>query len=227
MDDGVAELARVLGAPTRLRMLDELMTPEDLSVTELARRARVARPTASEAVATLAAAGLVRTRRAGRTTRVRLAGPDVADLLEALSRIRPPQPPRGLREHARTDALRRARTCYDHLAGDLGVRLADALQQGGVVRRDLDGQWQMARGGRDVLARLGIPDGALQVPGRRALVRGCPDWTERRDHLAGRLGAAVCAHWLAAGLVRPLPGSRALLVDEGADTWLTALAGGE
>jgi hypothetical protein len=113
-----------------------------------------------------------------------------------------------LSESSRGEAIRRARTCYDHLAGRLGVSLADALEEEQLLG-PLDQGWTVTPAGERRLASLGVDLGALRER-RRTLIRPCLDWTERRPHVAGALGAALAERFLELGWVRRLPGSRAL-----------------
>jgi hypothetical protein len=121
------------------------------------------------------------------------------------------------------EALRRGRTCYDHLAGELGVRLADCLLSARVLSARPDGTWRLAEDGRRRLIGLGLDPAPIAASGRRPLVRACPDWTEHRPHAAGRLGAAICTFWLQTGMVRRLPRSRAVQVTPAAEDWLARL----
>ena len=216
----IAAVAKVIANPTRAEVLDALLSDRSLTVSAIAGEIGMARSTVSEAVGTLAHAGLVHRHRQGRVTMVHLAGEDVADALEAIGRIAAAPNPIGLRAVSRMQALRRARTCYDHLAGELGVRLADYLLLARVLSADPDGTWQLAEGGHRRLTELGIDPVLIAQTGRRPLVRACPDWTEHRPHVAGRVGAAICASWLELGIVRRLPGSRALQITEAAEDWL-------
>jgi DNA-binding transcriptional ArsR family regulator len=202
------ELGRVLAEPTRLRMLQELLGGTALPAGALAARVGVAPSTASAHLARLRAAGLIELHRHGRSHRAVLARPEVAEAVEALLRLAGAGPAPLPAAGGRT-ALRTARSCYDHLAGLLGVGLAGlAIDEGWVLVRD--GIWTVAPGGLEACsAALGLavrPNGAPSRP----LVRGCPDWTERRPHLAGRFGAALLTSVLEAGWVRRRPRDRAL-----------------
>jgi DNA-binding transcriptional ArsR family regulator len=226
----IASVAKVIGNSTCADVLDALLSDRSLTVSAIAGEIGMARSTVSEAVGTLASAGLVHRSRHGRVTVVRLAGHEVADALEALGRLARSPTPIGLRAVSRMNALRRARTCYDHLAGELGVRLADSLVSAEVISADPDGTWQLTDDGRRRLIELGIAPALIAQTGRRPLVRACTDWTEHRPHVAGRVGAAICASWLQLGVVRRLPGSRAVQITEAAEDWLRGLAytrGGE
>lgn len=155
------------------------------TVSELAHAARIATSTASEHVRVLHDAGFVRTLKQGRHRYVRLSGPQVAEVIERLANLAVPEPPRGLRQSVRARRLAYARTCYDHLAGRLGVALRDGLVSAGLVD-DRDGL-AVTRRGWDTFASLGIEVGRP----RRPVLRECLDWTERREHLAGALPAAI------------------------------------
>jgi hypothetical protein len=135
---------------------------------------------------------------------------------------RPPDPV-GLRAVSRMNALRRARTCYDHFAGELGVTLADRLLSGGVLTPGSEESWVLSEEGRQRLIKLGIDPVMICADGRRPLVRACPDWTENRPHVAGRLGAAICSFWMQSDMVRRLPASRAVRVMPSGEDWLARL----
>lgn len=218
----MAALGRLLASPARVTMLDALFDGRSWAVGELAAAARVAPSTASEHLRLLRVGGLVVAVAAGRFRRYRLAGGDVATALELLGTLAPPLASRGLADAARADALRAARTCYDHLAGRLGVAIADALVAGGLVR-DAGHGFQPTREGERVFVGVGIDTAALRRA-RRPYARACLDWSERRSHLAGGLGASLLARIEAVrGLerlptpraVRLLPPGRALLEELG------------
>jgi DNA-binding transcriptional ArsR family regulator len=200
-------VARLFADSSRIAMLEVLLDGREHSLGALADAAGVAASTATEHLAGLEQGGLVASRRDGRRRLVRLAGPDVADALESLAKLSRDGHVSGLRAWSRQEQLREARTCYDHLAGRLGVAIADAAVAEGAVTDDF------SLGPRAVswFARLGV-DLATVPCGRRPLVRACTDWTERREHLAGALGAAICMHVLEAGWALRRPSSRALRV---------------
>jgi DNA-binding transcriptional ArsR family regulator len=218
-------IGRLLGEPARAAMLDALLGGEAMAAGELARVAGVSAPTASEHLGRLREGGLVEPIASGRHRYYRLASPDVAQVLEALSLLAPVVPPRPVRSlrQARTDeAMRLARTCYDHLAGQVGVALHDALVMRGALLPGGDGYLLSADGER-LLGGLGVPVAAARAA-RRHFARPCLDYTHRRPHLAGALGAAVCSRLLAAGwLVRRAPGQRALRVTDAGRAALTDL----
>jgi DNA-binding transcriptional ArsR family regulator len=189
--DGAAEMARLAGAladRTRASFCLALLDGRAWTAGELAQRAGVARSTASEHLDRLVADGLIVEERQGRHRYVRLADADTAELIEFLS-ARAPVPsgaPGSLRAATARTALQRGRTCYDHLAGWLGVTITDAM----IERRLLDA-WELTPGGMAWLGDLGV-DVRGARDSRRPFVRRCLDWTERRPHLAGGSAAALC-----------------------------------
>jgi DNA-binding transcriptional ArsR family regulator len=206
-------IGRLLGEPARAAMLDALLSGEALAAGELARVAGVSAPTASEHLARLHEGGLVARVAAGRHRYYRLASPEVAEVLEALSLLVEERPVRSLRQSRADEAMRLARTCYDHLAGQLGVDVHDKLVARGALRPGGDG-YDLSDDGERLLGDLGVAVGAARTA-RRAFARPCLDFTHRRPHLAGALGAAVCAHMLDVGwVVRRVSGERALRVTD-------------
>jgi DNA-binding transcriptional ArsR family regulator len=205
-DVDIAAVAAVIGHPARARMLGALAGGRALPAADLARAAGVAPSTASAHLARLAEAGLVTVECRGRHRFHRLADVRVADAIEGLAAIAPPLPVRSLRESERTAAMRAARSCYDHLAGAVGVAVADALCARGAL--DLD---SLALRDPGPLRALGVDANGLRG-GRRPLTRSCLDWSERRPHLAGRLGAAVLDALLESGWLVRRPGGRAIAV---------------
>jgi DNA-binding transcriptional ArsR family regulator len=205
----LSDVAAVLAEPSRATMCLALFDGRAWTVGELARAAGVAPSTASEHVGTLVDAGFVRTLRQGRHRYVRLAGPEVAGLIERLAQHAGPEPPRSLRADLRARRLAAARTCYDHLAGRLGVAVRDGMLATGLLD-DADGLC-VTRAGRAVLAELGVEPRRT----RRPLVADCLDWTERREHLSGALPAALLERALAAGWLTRGP-DRAVRLDPGA-----------
>ncbi|WP_018259814.1 ArsR/SmtB family transcription factor [Methylobacterium sp. WSM2598] len=206
----IAQLGALIGDPARAAMMQALMDGRALTAGELAGVAGITPQTASGHLAQLTQAGLLAVARQGRHRYHRLAGPAVARLIEGLMQVAgeaAPGPPTGPRD-AR---LRLARTCYDHIAGRLGVALAEALAAAGWIEIAEEAGLVTPTG----LARLTALGVALPAPGRARgapLCRPCLDWSERRPHLAGRLGAALCAHGLDQGWIRREAGSRALLI---------------
>ncbi|RKR87827.1 ArsR family transcriptional regulator [Micromonospora pisi] len=206
---GLAALAGLLADRTRATICLALLDGRAWTATELARHAQVAASTATGHLNLLVDGGLLTQERQGRHRYVRLAGPGTAELIELLTANLPhrPEPVSSLSMARQRGALAQGRTCYDHLAGKLGVGIADAM----TARGHLD--W--ARGltltepGTAWLRGLGValpPSGS----GRRPVVRSCLDWTERRPHLAGAVGAALCRYAFDAGWITRIGTSRAV-----------------
>lgn len=203
MKDGpvIAAVAALLGDPARANMLTALMDGRALTVSELAEAAGVALPTASGHLSKLEAAELLSAEKQGRHRYFRLSGPDVAQVLEGLMGLAQRTGAVRVRTGPKDDALRKARVCYDHLAGERGVALMQGLVRQGWISGEAEPRVTAA--GRSRLAGIGIDMDALEH-GRRPVCRTCLDWSERRSHLGGALGAAVLArivgqHWASRG----------------------------
>ncbi|MFN4087649.1 MAG: ArsR/SmtB family transcription factor [Alphaproteobacteria bacterium] len=204
----IAALATLLGDPARANMLAALMAGSALTAGELAREAGIMPQTASSHLARLVEARLLAVEIQGRHRYFRIAGPEVAEAVEAIMGLAAHVGRLRTRPGPKDPALRRARICYDHLAGEMGTLLYDALAAGGVIAATADGLGVTAAG-RTVLAAEGIDVEALErMP--RPVCRACLDWSERRHHLAGSLGAALVQMILARGWARREPGSRAV-----------------
>lgn len=204
------ELGSVLTAPGRLRLMQELLAGPPLPAGALAARVGLAPSTVSSHLARLAQAGLVRLEQAGRSRLARLADDDVAEAVEALLRLSGEPSVSSLSDDQRRTALRTARSCYDHVAGQLGVALADVgIRDGWLI--SAGGTWGVSdpsgeNASRALGLRLDIVDSA------RPLVRLCTDWTERRPHIAGRFGRAVLDAMLADGWLQRRRKDRALTI---------------
>jgi DNA-binding transcriptional ArsR family regulator len=209
-DADLAKVAGLIGDPHRASFLLALIGGGECSAGELADRAGASSSLASGHLAKLLDGGLVLAERRGRRRYYRLAGPEVARAIEGLLAIAPERRAASLRESTRGEAIRRARTCYDHLAGRLGVALTDSLGAQGVVCVADDG-WSLTDTGRRRLEAFGVDVGALETR-RRTLIRPCLDWTERRPHLAGALGASLAERIVELGWVERLPQTRALRI---------------
>jgi DNA-binding transcriptional ArsR family regulator len=211
MKDGphIAGIAALIGEPARAEMLTALLSGDQaLTATELAGIAGVTKQTASAHLARLLAAGLVALERQGRHRYFRLADRDVAQLLESLMGVAFRTGALRLRSSPREPALRKARVCYDHLAGDLGVQLLDSLVEQRRLRRR-GAALELTAAGRRWCAEVGIDLEALAHQ-RRPLCRPCLDWSVRRHHLAGALGAALLGRCLELGWLRRAKDSRVL-----------------
>lgn len=208
----IASLAALLGDPARAAMLTALMGGQALTAGELAAEAGIAPQTASAHLARLAEAGLVVREVQGRHRYARLAGSEVAEALEGLMGLAARTGRLRTRSGPRNQAMRRARVCYDHLAGEMGVRLHDALVEGGALVAAPEGL-ALSPEGRAWLVAQGVDVGALEAR-RRPLCRACLDWSERRHHLAGGVGAALLDLFLSRGWATRDPRSRAVLFGE-------------
>ena len=209
-DLDVAAVARLIGNPARATMLDLLLDGRAHSAGELAREARVAPSTASSHLADLADGALITAERVGRQQLYRIADPRVARAMEALAILAPVRQVHSLRQAIGDGQLRSGRTCYDHLAGQLGVALADALVAERILR-PRDGGFAITHYGENRLAALGV-DIAGARKRRRGYALACLDWSERRPHLAGALGAALCDRLLSLEWIRRRPGNRGVVV---------------
>jgi DNA-binding transcriptional ArsR family regulator len=207
----MAQVAALVGDPARASMLQALMDGRALTAGELAVAAGVAPQTASGHLAQLAGAGLVTVARQGRHRYHRLATPLVARMLESVMLVAASTAAPLARTGPGDARLRLARTCYDHIAGRLGVALADAMAAERWIEIE-DDAGLITPEGLTRLAAVGIDVTSPSSRNRKAmpLCRPCLDWSERRPHLAGRLGAALCAHGLDRGWIRKRAGSRAL-----------------
>ena len=209
----ISEIGALVGDPGRANMLSALLDGRALTASELAWSGGVAASTASEHLAKLVAGGLISVAKQGRHRYFRLASPEIARMLESMMVVAnnaDPAEPRRRATPRIAPNLRRARTCYDHLAGQLGVGIADRLvAQDIVVLGDEAGE--LTQSGLAWLERFGI---AAEPSGRtrRLLCRPCLDWSERRPHLAGRLGAALCRRCGELGWIERERDSRAVLV---------------
>lgn len=208
-----ADLSQLATAMTghRSAILLSLLGGSALSASEIARQVNISASLASNHLGKLRDAGLITVHPEGRRRRYRLAGPEVADLLEHMLTLAPARPAgSSLREHTRAAALSRARTCYDHLAGRLGVAVTDAMAEAGMIAHE-SLAFHLRPDGEEWLTDLGVDTDALHRA-RRALTRPCLDWTERRPHLAGAVGAAIAASFLDRSWVARIGGTRAVLV---------------
>ncbi len=209
----IARYAALIGDPARANMLTALMAGRALTATELAGEAGVTPQTASAHLARLEEAGMLRRERQGRSRYFTLAGPDVAAALEALMGLAAGRGGLRTRPGPRDAALRRARTCYDHLAGEAAVSILESLRADGRIAGEAE--LRLTEPGRAAFAGLGIDLASLEA-GRRPLLRPCLDWSERRAHLGGALGAALLSRLLALGWARRGEGRAVTITPEGA-----------
>ena len=208
--ESLAQWAALLADRTRAAFCLALLDGRAWTVGELARHAGVAVSTASEHADRLVAGGLLAQRKQGRHRYLQLAGPDVAALIETVSSAGAPVPPAPVVSMAAAHRRRNlafARTCYDHLAGFLGVGIADAMAARGLISRS-HGLALTPRGMTWLAALQIFPDRS----GKRPVLRECLDWTERRSHLAGQTGALLCRHAFDAGWIVRIGTDRAVKV---------------
>ncbi len=238
-DTDLAAVAALIADPGRARMLSALLDGRALPASMLAAEAGLSAPATSSHLNKLRAGGLVDVEASGRHRYYRLSGPHVAAVLEALATIAPVAPVRSLRQGTQAAALRAARSCYDHLAGRLGVAVTTALLDRQVLvavygvadasRRPGERlaaaltthPYRLGPDAEAVLGLLGVdlPDLLSASRSSRPLLRFCTDWTEQRHHLAGRLGAALLAALCHTGCVVRHPDRRSLtLTGHGATT---------
>ena len=229
-DADIASVGALVADPARARVLLALGDGRALPATVLAGEAGVAASTASAHLGKHVKGGLLVVERHGRQRYFRIAGPEVADLIEALARLSPAAPVRSLRQGTQAQAVRFARTCYDHLAGMVGTELMSAM-----LERELltggDGvfepgaadddrlsspgfalDYRLTASGADQLREFGIDFETL--PRRRPLIRYCVDWSEQRHHLAGSLGAAMATRMFELGWLSRARNSRAVHLSE-------------
>ncbi len=214
----LAGLAALIGDPARARMLTAVMSGTALTATELALEAGVAASTASAHLARLTEGQILAIERQGRHRYFRLHDAEIAEMLEELMGIASRHGPRR-RTGPADPALRVARVCYDHLAGEMGVWLMDQLRE----RRLIDGS-QLSRGAESFFMPFGI-DIASLLKLRRPLCRPCLDWSERRHHLGGALGAAILDRIFALRWARRELDSRAVVFSAGGERSLKRLFG--
>jgi DNA-binding transcriptional ArsR family regulator len=186
----IAMVASLVGDPARANMLTALMTGRALTAGELAAQAGITPQTASSHLAKLEAGRLIEQEKQGRHRYYRLTGPDVAGVLEGLDGLAARTGHMRVRTGPKDPALRRARICYDHLAGDLGVQMLDSMKQQRLVRQSKQAIELTPEGKRFLASALQIDAKTLAHP-RRPVCKACLDWSERRHHLAGTLGAAI------------------------------------
>lgn len=212
-----AEIAALAGDPARAGMLHALMGGRALTASELARVAGITPQTATGHLSRMTAAGLLSVEKQGRHRYHRLATPAVAQMMESIMRVASSQNPTRpkLSVGPRDAAMRAARTCYDHLAGRLGVALTDALVAHGHAELTSEAG-VITHSGVAFLSRIGIDVAALvERRARRSariLCRPCLDWSERRPHLAGSVGAELCSQSFAHGWLRRIEGTRAVAI---------------
>ncbi|MDH3596500.1 MAG: helix-turn-helix domain-containing protein [Rhodospirillales bacterium] len=224
VEPSFAIIGALIGVPARANILSALMDGRAQTATELAFHSGVSAQTASSHLAKLTDAKLLVAERHGRHRYYRLASPAVAEAIEPLTNLVAHRPVPARRKSKALEELRTARMCYDHLAGGLGVALTDALlAQGHLVPAGRD--FRVTAEGERFLARVGLDLKAVRAQ-RRIFARQCLDWSERRPHLGGALGAAFAARCLAGKWIRRAPeGRKVVMTPAGRDAFARLLPG--
>ncbi len=210
-EENVAAVAFLIADRGRAAMLMTLTDGRPRPAGVLAEAAGVTAQTASSHLAKLLAGGLVAVETEGRHRHYRLAGPRVAQVLEALAAVGQPEPARKLSVSLRTQQLRFARCCYDHLAGRIAVAMTDGMLERGFLTPEADQRYAVTGSGLDWFGRLGIDVGTLKAR-RWGLARQCLDWSEGQPHLAGPLGVEFMRRLCDDGWLRRRTSSRAIEV---------------
>lgn len=226
---GIAEIAALVGDPTRTAMLVVLMDGRALTATELANVAGVTPQTASSHLARLTDAGMLRVAQQGRHRYHRLASSTVAAMLEGIMAVAAEpgnRPNRKVRTGPLDTAMRRVRTCYDHLAGEIAVAIADRMGERGHIDH-LESGGELTDDGAAFLHSIGVDVDAAtaRVTRRRLLCRPCLDWSERRPHIAGTIGAALRTACFEQGWMRSVDGSRTVSITRQGELVLDAAFG--
>jgi DNA-binding transcriptional ArsR family regulator len=206
----IAEVAAAVGDPARANILCELLGGRALTATELAGVAGVTPQTTSGHLSKLMAARLLVLMKQGRHRYYRLAGPHVGQMLETMMNVALTGPPRFQPKSKLDEQMRQARTCYDHIAGVLGVGLAERLTERELVILG-DEAGEVTPAGEAFLAKLGVDLSRARAK-RRIFCRPCVDWSERRPHIGGAVGAALANRCFALKWIEPVRDSRALAI---------------
>ncbi|MBZ9909919.1 winged helix-turn-helix domain-containing protein [Mesorhizobium sp. BR115XR7A] len=203
----IARIASLVGDPARANMLNALMGGTALTASELALEAGVSLPTASSHLSKLMEGGLLTLASQGRHRYYGLAGPQVAGMIEAITGVAEAVGPKRVRPGPRDGAMRVARVCYDHLAGEQAVAMLDRLVEKNILVRN-DKEIRLGPSAASHFAAIGID---VYTEPRRPVCRACLDWSVRRSHLAGTLGAAILDKILAEKWARREKDSRAVI----------------
>lgn len=207
-DPDISLVAGLFADESRLAILFALAEGSACAASELAQRAGISAQTASAHLARLEGAGLVRVTARGRYRYYQLASDQVGAAVESLAALAPAAPALTTTQTTAAGALRFARTCYGHLAGAVGVAVADALRSRGYLE-DFSSGWALTRAGNAWFTRLGIDFESIRSP-RAPLLRTCLDWSERRFHLGGALGRAFAGHCFSMGWIGRMRQTRAV-----------------
>ncbi|MEQ6353517.1 helix-turn-helix domain-containing protein [Lysinibacillus sp. M3] len=212
INPNMAEIGSLLGETSRATMLASMMDGRFHTASELAYMAAIKPQTASFHLAKLVEGKLVKVEKQGRHRYFQLAGEEIAQLLESFLAISPPPEVRSLKQSSQMKLLQDARTCYDHLAGKLGVQLTESLLNAGFLKLE-EKQFLITAEGAQFFTDFGLDLDDLKRK-RRSFSHACLDWSERRYHLAGALGEGMLTHFLSLGWVTRVPAIRAIKVTE-------------
>ncbi len=212
INPNMAEIAALLGETSRATMLASMMDGRFHTASELAYMAAIKPQTASFHLAKLVDGKLIKVEKQGRHRYFQLADEEIAHFLESFLAISPPPEVRSLKQSSQMKLLQGARTCYDHLAGKLGVQLTDSLVNAGYLKLE-EKQFLITSEGAQFFTDFGLDLVDLKRK-RRSFSPACLDWSERRYHLAGALGQGILAHLLHLGWVTRVPSIRAIKVTE-------------
>jgi DNA-binding transcriptional ArsR family regulator len=219
----IARLGALIGDPARANILSALLSGKALTATELAAEAGITGQTASSHLKKMTEGGLIAQAKQGRHRYFTLAGPEVASVLEAVMGLAASKGHLRTRTGPKDPAMRAARVCYDHLAGDMAVRIFDSLQSRSFLTISSDkGGLGLTKNGEDFMLGFGIDLEAL-ANSRRPLCRACLDWSERRNHLAGSLGAAILTRFQEERWLRREPKSRVIHISPNGELALQKL----
>ncbi|WP_442604246.1 ArsR/SmtB family transcription factor [Paenibacillus sp. KN14-4R] len=211
VNSNVALIAALISEPSRAVILSVLMDGRLHTASELAANARIKPQTASFHLAKMVEAQAVSVQQQGRHRYYGIQNPEVAQVMESLLSIAPPVQIKSFRQAAEDQAIRQARTCYDHLAGYLGVQLTEALCNQKIIEEEEEKSYHVTKKGEAFFADLNI-DLAQVKTKRRAYCLQCLDWSERRYHLAGALGNAILERLLELNWIERMPKTRAIQV---------------
>lgn len=212
INPNMAEIASLLGETSRATMLASMMDGRFHTASELAYMAAIKPQTASFHLAKLVEGKLVKVEKQGRHRYFQLADEEIAHLLESFLAISPSPEVRSLKQSSQMKLLQGARTCYDHLAGKLGVQLTDSLVNAGYLQLE-EKEFLITAKGAQFFTDFGLDLDDLKRK-RRSFSHACLDWSERRYHLAGALGQGILTHLLSLGWVTRVPSIRAIKVTE-------------
>ena len=201
-------IAKLMAEPTRAIILECLMNGQALPASELAYMAKVSHPTISSHLAKLVEGNLLVMEQHGRHRYYRIASNEVAEVIEKLGTIAPPVEIRSLRQSSQLKQVRSGRTCYDHLAGELGVKITEALIEKEIVYLE-DGLYAVTEKGKEWFIQFGINIEEANTK-RRLFAKPCLDWSERRYHMSGWLGSAIATRFLDNGWITKAEKGRAV-----------------